>query len=74
MSSFDLKQIEIKLKFESAKVILLSEVCHVRSKSNHANIIKKTFAKASEKYVTRANAVSERKKSLRKFDFFSVAV
>ena len=49
MSSFDLKQIQIKLKFLSAKVILLSEVSHVWSKSNHANNLK-TFAKESEKW------------------------
>ena len=49
MSSFDLKQIQIKPKFWSAKVILLSEVSHVWSKPNHANNLK-TFAKESEKW------------------------
>ena len=49
MSSIDLKQIQNKLKFQSAKLILLSEVSHVWSNSNHANNLK-TFAKASEKW------------------------
>ena len=35
MSSFDLKQIQIELKFQSAKVILLSEVSHLWSKPNN---------------------------------------
>ena len=49
MSSFDLKQIQIKLKFQSAIVILFIEVSQVWSKSNHANNLK-TFAKAIEKW------------------------
>ena len=39
MSSFDHKLIQIKLA--NCKVILLSEVSHVGSKSNHANELKK---------------------------------
>ena len=69
MSSFDLKQIQNKLKFQSAKLILLSEVSHLRAKSNHA---KKNLLKRVRNDVTRANAVSERKKSFKKFDFFQL--
>ena len=50
MSSFDLKQIQTKLKFLKCKSqFLLSEVSHVWSKSSHANNLK-TFAKANEKW------------------------
>ena len=42
-------------------------------KSNHANNLK-TFAEASEKWRHARNAVCERNKSFRKFDFFSFAV
>ena len=48
MSSFNLEQTQIKLKFWSAKVILLSELSHVWSKSYDKNNLK-TFAEASEK-------------------------
>ena len=44
MSFFEPQHIQIKLKFQSKKVILLSEVSHVLSDSNHANELK-TFSR-----------------------------
>ena len=72
MSSFDLTPIQIKFKFWSAEIILLSEVSHVWSKSNHANELN-TLANESEKDVRRANAVCERKKDSENFNFSAFA-
>ena len=49
MSFFELKLIQIKFKFLSADVIFLSEVCHIRSKSDHKSDLN-AFARKSEKY------------------------
>ena len=48
MSSFDLKLIRIKLRFQSGRGILLSKVRYVWSKSNHADELK-TIARGNEK-------------------------
>ena len=58
MSSFDLKQIQIKLEFESAKVNLLNEVSDLWSKSNHA----KNLCYREWKMTSRAQLLERRKK------------